>query len=98
MAWSLFLDWLAYRFKSLRPWLEPSPLPLIRGGKLQRRNMRQELITADELTSHLREHGITDVAEVRMAYLEPDGQISVIKNDHQPDDEAGNSKRKGGQA
>jgi uncharacterized membrane protein YcaP (DUF421 family) len=98
IGWSFFLDWLAFRFKRGRHWLEPSPLPLIRNGRMQRRNMRQELITLDELQSHLREHGITDVAKVRQAYLEPDGQITVLKFDGENGDDAGSTKRKGGPA
>ena len=96
IGWSLILDWLAYRFKPMRAWLEPKPLPLIREGKLLRRNMRQELISIDELKSHLREHGVADAAKVRIAYLEPDGQISVFKYDQESDDDAGQSPRKAG--
>jgi uncharacterized membrane protein YcaP (DUF421 family) len=98
IGWSYFLDWLAFRFKPLRRWLEPSPLLLIRDGRVQRRNMRQELVTVDELKSHLREHGITDFAEVRQAFLEPDGQISVLKFNGNDGDDAASSNRKGGQA
>jgi uncharacterized membrane protein YcaP (DUF421 family) len=44
-----------------------------------RRNMRQELITFEELASLLRKEGIEDLKEVKSAYMEPDGTISVIK-------------------
>src|SRR4051794_34577524 len=49
IGWSFLLDWLSYRYRWLRPLLEPAPLPLIVNGKFNRRNMRQELITIDEL-------------------------------------------------
>src|SRR3954469_3798 len=52
VIWSYTLDWLGYRYKWLGEWLEPKPLLLIRDGKIQRRNMRAELITMEELTSH----------------------------------------------
>ena len=64
---------------ALQKTLEPPPLRLIRQGVLLRRNMRHELISEDELKSKLREHGVTDAAQVREAYMEPDGQITVIK-------------------
>lgn len=57
VAWSYLLDWLSFRFPRLRHWIEPSPLPLVRNGRLQRRNMRQELISDEELISQLRRQG-----------------------------------------
>jgi len=41
--------------------------------------MRTELITKDELMTHLREEGIGHIAEVEQAWMEPDGMISVIR-------------------
>jgi uncharacterized membrane protein YcaP (DUF421 family) len=85
--WDYFLDWLGYRFPSVRRVLRPSPLPLIKGGRMQRRNMRQEMITEEELMGQLREHGIERVEDVKKSYLEGDGRISVITYDSK-----GNSK------
>jgi uncharacterized membrane protein YcaP (DUF421 family) len=81
VLWCFVLDALAYRYDWLRRLLEPPPLPLIRNGRIQRRNMRQELITMDELMSHLRENGVEHVGEVKEAFIESDGQISIIKKD-----------------
>jgi uncharacterized membrane protein YcaP (DUF421 family) len=44
-----------------------------------RRNLRVEYVSDQELQSQLREHGIEDPAEVAKAYLEPDGEFTVIK-------------------
>jgi uncharacterized membrane protein YcaP (DUF421 family) len=52
---------------------------LVRDGRRVRHNLRAELITDDELDEMLREHEVEDVAEVRRAYLEPDGQVTVIR-------------------
>ena len=81
LGWSALLDWLSFRFQFLRGILESSPLPIVRDGVMLRRNMRQELITVDELMSHLREEGIEDVAAVSLACVEPDGTISVLRRD-----------------
>lgn len=78
--WSYALDWLSFRSPWFSRLIEPSPLPLIKNGKLLRRNMRQELITEDELMSQLREQGLDDLAKVKVAYLESDGQFSVVQN------------------
>lgn len=79
VGWDYLFDWLGYRFPSVRPLLRASPLLLIKEGKMQRRNMRAELITDDELMSQLREHGIENIQEVKTCRLEGDGQISVIR-------------------
>jgi len=76
--WSYVIDWLGYRYPAVEKMLHPPPLPLVKKGKLLRRNMRHEMITLAELESQLREQGIEDVAEVKAAYLEGDGKISVI--------------------
>jgi uncharacterized membrane protein YcaP (DUF421 family) len=41
------------------------------------------LITASELESKLREHGIENVDEIRIAYLEKNGEITVLRRDGQ---------------
>ena len=76
--WSYAFDWLGYKFEWFRRLTEPSPLPLIQNGKLLRRNLRQELITEDEVKSQLREQGLEDWAQVKEAFMESDGHISVI--------------------
>src|SRR5215212_7223564 len=71
--WSYALDWLDYYAPWFRTFFRPPPLLLVEDGKLMRRNMRQELMTA------LREQGISDLREVCRARMEADGRISVIK-------------------
>ena len=79
--WSYFLDWLAYHFPRFERLLHPPPLPLVREGQMLARNMRRELITVDELMSHLREQGVTDLKEVKTASMEGDGRISVVTHE-----------------
>ena len=79
IGWNVFLDWISYRFPGVRKLAEPSPIHLIENGKMLRRNMRRELITDEELWSKLREQSIESLEEVKEAYIESDGQISIIK-------------------
>jgi uncharacterized membrane protein YcaP (DUF421 family) len=79
--WDYFLDWLSYRYPSMQRLLRPSPILLIKDGRFQRRNMRQEMITEEELMGKLREQGVEQVEDVRQSYMEDDGAISVIKKD-----------------
>jgi uncharacterized membrane protein YcaP (DUF421 family) len=79
--WDFMIDWISYRIPALGKILQPKPLPLIKGGALVRRNMRQEFMTVDELQSQLRKQGISNVSDVKAAYMESDGEISVIPRD-----------------
>lgn len=96
VGWSYVLDWLAYRYRWIGALIEPKPLLLIKNGKLMRRNMRAELVTTDELMSHLRQHGVRHVDEIQKAYIEPDGQISVLKYHDDGDADDAPSKKKSG--
>ena len=76
--WNVVVDWLAYRWAFLRKLLEPRPLLLIRDGQLLRHNMRKELVTEDELLAQLRKQGVEKVQEVKRAFMETDGKVTVI--------------------
>src|SRR4030095_8539126 len=90
--WDYSLDWLGYRFPKLHRLVRPAPLPLIKEGRLLRRNMRQEMITEEELMAELRQQGVESVGEVEKSYLEGDGHISVIKKESKSG--AGEKKKK----
>jgi uncharacterized membrane protein YcaP (DUF421 family) len=80
VAWNWLLDVLAFRFAAIRRFASPGRLTLIKQGVPQRRNLRREYITMDELFEKLREQGIENLSDVKAAYLEGDGQISVVRN------------------
>ena len=81
--WSHLLDWLAFRWPAFARLIEPRPLPLVVDGRMLRKNMKKELVTAEDLASQLRQHGIEDIAHVKRAWMEGDGQISVIHRDEE---------------
>ena len=78
-GWNWLLDMLSYRIPAVRRFTTPGRITLIRNGVPQRRSLRQEFITLEELNEKLREQGIETVVDVKAAYLEGDGQISVIR-------------------
>jgi uncharacterized membrane protein YcaP (DUF421 family) len=90
--WNYFLDWIGYRFPIARRLLRPAPLLLIKDGRMQRRNMRQEMITEEELMGRMREQGIERVEDVKKAYMEGDGSISVIGKE--PKDDRGEKRKR----
>src|SRR3954452_3070492 len=79
--WSFAINWLGYHVPIIGKFVHPPPSNLVRDGKLQRRNMRRELITEEELMSQIRQQGIEDTRLVKVACMEGDGQISIISYD-----------------
>jgi uncharacterized membrane protein YcaP (DUF421 family) len=54
---------------------------LINRGIVLEAHLKQEGIAQDELMAALREHGVGNLDDVRLAVLEVDGSISVLKNE-----------------
>jgi len=77
-AWSHAINWFGFHVSWFQRLMRPPPLPLVLRGRMLHPNMRQELITEDELMTQLRHQGIDDLAHVRKAYMEGDGRISVV--------------------
>jgi uncharacterized membrane protein YcaP (DUF421 family) len=97
VGWNWLLDCLSFRFALVRRFSSPRRLTLVLQGVPQRRNMRREFITMDELNEKLREQGIEKMADVKAAYLEGDGQISVIRTPGSSDQDS-TSPRPGSQS
>jgi uncharacterized membrane protein YcaP (DUF421 family) len=86
LGWNIAFDWAAYRFPHIGKLVEPAPLPLVEHGRINRRNLREEFLSEDELMAKLREQGVERVEEVKRATMESDGVVTVIRFDkaHQP--------------
>jgi uncharacterized membrane protein YcaP (DUF421 family) len=94
-GWNYALDWAAFHVPALRRIVEPPPLALIRDGTMVRKNMRRELVTVDELRAKLRAQGIEKFEQVKLAFMESDGEISVISERPGRDDEGGKPSKQG---
>jgi uncharacterized membrane protein YcaP (DUF421 family) len=79
VAWEYILDWAKYRFPQLRNLLVAPSLTLIEDGKINHQNMRREMLSEEDLRSQLREKEVLTYKEVKLAKLEGDGRLSVIK-------------------
>jgi uncharacterized membrane protein YcaP (DUF421 family) len=79
LVWSVALDWAGYRWSFVHRLLRTPPVRLVREGHILPANLRRELITRDELMAQLRKHGVEDVAEVKGAWIEDDGRISLVR-------------------
>lgn len=90
--WDFAVDWLATH-NAFFAWLaRPAPLMLVKNGKMLHRNMRREMISADELRSQARQQGIGTIDQVAMACLESNGEISFVKKS--PDDGVKGKRRR----
>ncbi len=78
VIWDWLFDLLGFKSKFWARILEPDPLLLIRNGRIIKKNLEQEMISEEELTSQLRQQGIEDLSIVRKAYLESNGHFSVL--------------------
>ena len=87
VGWNYLLDWASFRWEVVRRFTDAPPLLLIDRGRILGRNLRKEFITRADIEEQLRKHGITDIARVRAAFMESDGDFSVI-TDEAPQSEA----------
>ena len=55
-----------------------APAVIMRNGKYLPDVMKKEGVDVEEVEMAMREHGVTDMKDVQMAVLEPDGTISVV--------------------
>ncbi|MEZ4599638.1 MAG: DUF421 domain-containing protein [Syntrophotaleaceae bacterium] len=79
LVWNWILDRLAFHFRIVEWLVHPGPLILVENGKLIGANLRKEFISQEELWSQLREQGVEDLKEIRKAFLEANGRITVIR-------------------
>ncbi len=93
MACNYIVNQLTFRSAFFRRILEQKPVQIIRDGKLIHRNMRRELITKDELMGNLRESGVNSISKVKEAWVEKEGNLSVVPmDDANTDGKQGNNK------
>lgn len=79
VLWNYALDALSYYFPAFDRLISAKKLCLVRDGKLQRRNLRKEFITLDEVNEKIRGAGLEHLNQVKLMYMESDGEISIIK-------------------
>jgi len=78
-AWHHFVAYIASKNRSLAIMLYGIAVPLVRGGKVIRQNMKKSLFNLELLMTQLRLQKVGSLAEVEEATLETNGEVSVIK-------------------
>jgi len=85
ILWDLFLDWLEYHWRPIGWLVRPAPVCLVRDGRIVVAAMRNEMLTREELLAQAREQGILRVSQIKLAQMEPSGNISFITYEKKPE-------------
>ena len=75
---TVFVSWVAWRFRRLRPLIDGVPVIIMRNGDPMIEAMAHERMTMDELRAQARQQGIRNLQEVDLAILETDGKVSFF--------------------
>ena len=67
--------------KKIKDLIEAEPVILVKDGILDKNALNKSEITIDELEESVREHGVENISDVKLAILEVDGNISVVSFD-----------------
>ena len=73
-------SWLSYSSARVDRLLEGKPTIVVRNGDLDRQALRAERMNEKDVMGHVRAAGIQDLREVRVAIVERDGSVSVLKH------------------
>lgn len=76
--WVMVLSWMTWRSDRARRLIEGVPIVLVRDGEPVRDALIAERVPMAELLEAVRQEGVEDLEQVRLAVLEVNGRISVI--------------------
>ena len=74
-------SWLSYWNHGMDKVLEGTPSIVVRNGRFERDGMRKERMNEKDVMAELRLRGIADLREVKLAAIENDGELSVVRED-----------------
>ncbi|MFV8269987.1 DUF421 domain-containing protein [Flavobacterium sp. GT2N3] len=79
---NFILKKLMYKYKRFSSFMQEKPEILIHNGNLDFKILSKLNISSDELKEAMREHGVEYFADVKLAMLEIDGNISIISGNN----------------
>ena len=78
MSWDYLVNLLSFHVPVVEKLFSAPAIQIIKRGKMLRRNMRSEYITEEELKENIRKKGLEDISQVKHAFVEGDGKITII--------------------
>ncbi len=77
----IFLAYLSLKNKKIRTFLDGTESLIINKGKINKKEMKKQRYSLDDLLTQLRDKDIRSIDEVDYAVLETGGKLSVFKKD-----------------
>jgi uncharacterized membrane protein YcaP (DUF421 family) len=81
IAFNALVSFLTARDPRMEKWLVGEPAIIVYDGEVVQETLDREAISMAELEGAIREAGCADFKDVRMATLEINGQISIVRDD-----------------
>ena len=78
---NFLINFASYRVPFVEKLVSAPAIQVVKNGRMLRGNMRREFLTEEELMTHLRQEGIEGLSDVKAAYVEEHGTVTVITND-----------------
>jgi uncharacterized membrane protein YcaP (DUF421 family) len=80
-VWHFVNSWASYRSKTIDKLTGAEPTVLVENGQIKHDALAKERLNENELWAELRLLGEDKLEEIRQATLEPNGHISLLKQD-----------------
>ncbi|MGE5674734.1 MAG: DUF421 domain-containing protein [Mycobacterium leprae] len=80
-ALHVLMTTISLRSKTFERWIEGKPTLLVKNGKVLAENLRKERVSMDDLKTALRHKEVLDLRDVKEAWIEHAGGVSVIRNE-----------------
>jgi uncharacterized membrane protein YcaP (DUF421 family) len=78
IALTVLTSVLVFRSKKLEKIIQGEAAVLIDHGRVKREVMKKFRITDDDVENALHQHGLLDIEEVERAFVEGDGEITIV--------------------
>jgi uncharacterized membrane protein YcaP (DUF421 family) len=79
------ITWLNVRSPTMKRLVRSSATVLVYEGRFDHKQMKRQRVTVEEIHEAAREHGCTNVSQLKAVILETTGQLNVIKELDEPD-------------
>jgi uncharacterized membrane protein YcaP (DUF421 family) len=80
-GWHGANSWASFKNKAVRRLTGAEPAVIIENGKIKPDALSKERMHLEEVFAEMRLLGVDDLSEVKLATLEPSGQVSVLLED-----------------
>ncbi|MBP1915016.1 DUF421 domain-containing protein [Lederbergia galactosidilytica] len=77
-----FIETIVRKFDKMKPIIKGEPAIIVNDGELDIKELKRNKLESEQLRTMLRQQGIFSIKELKFAILEPNGHLSVLKNEN----------------